>query len=79
MYHVRPFVVEKMGFGMVPRQRGIRSKLQLLLQKTCLSFASETLVAYARMCLRTHALTHVHRPRITYAGRGLLWSFYFQK
>jgi len=29
MYHVRLFIVEKMGFGMAPRQCGI--------QKTCLS------------------------------------------
>ena len=79
MYHVRLFIVEKMGFGTAPRQCGIRSKPQPLLQKTCLSYAFETLATYAKMCLRMHALTCVHRPRLTYASRGPLWLFNFSK
>ena len=67
-----------MGFGMAPRQCGICSKPQPLLQKTCLFYASETL-AYIRMCLRTHALACVHRPQLTYVGQGPLWSFNFSK
>ena len=63
MYHVRLFVVEKMGFGMAPRQCGIHSKPQplLALLKTCLSYTSETLAAYIRMCLRKYALARVCR------------------
>ena len=79
MYHVRLFIIEKMGFGMTPKQCGIRSKPQPLLQKTCLSYTFETLAIYARMCLRTHALACVHKPRLTYAGRRLLWSFNYPK
>ena len=78
MYHVRLFIVEKMGFGTAPRWCGIHSKHLPLLQKTCLSYAFETLVAYAGTCLYTHALARVCRSRPTYVGRGLLWSFYFQ-
>ena len=37
--------MEKMGFGMAPRQCEICSKPQPLLQKTCLSYASKTLVS----------------------------------
>ena len=43
----------KMGFGMAPRQCEICSKPQPLLQKTCLSYASKTLVAYAGCDPRT--------------------------
>ena len=62
MYHVRLYIVEKMGFGIVPRQCGIRSKPQPLLQKTCLSYAFKTLAAYTGMCLRTQALAHIRKP-----------------
>ena len=68
-----------MGFGTASRQCGIHSKSQPLLHKTFLSYASETLVAYVRTCLCTHALARVHKLRPTYVGQGLLWSFYFQK
>ena len=79
MYHLRLFIIEKMGFGMAPRRCKIRSKSQSLLQKTYISYTSKTLATYARMCLRTHALARVCRLRPTYVGRGPLWSFYFQK
>ena len=72
MYHIKLFIVEKMGFGTAPRRCGIRSKSHPLLLKTCISYTFETLALYARMCLRTQATTH-------YASRGLLWSFNFQK
>ena len=72
MYHIKLFIVEKMGFGTAPRRCGIHSKSHPLLLKTCISYTSETLALYARMCLRTQATTH-------YASRGLLWSFNFQK
>ena len=68
MYHVRLFIVEKMGFGTTPRQCKIHSKPQPLLQKTCISYAFETLAMYGRMCLRTHALACIHRPQLIYAG-----------
>ena len=68
-----------MGFGMAPKRCGIRFKSQPLLQKTCLSYTSETLAAYAKMCLCTHALARVRKLRLKYASRGSLWSFYFQK
>jgi len=54
---------------MDPKRCGIHSEPQSLLQKTCISYASETLDAYAGMCLHTHALAHVRRPRPTYVGR----------
>ena len=65
MYHVSLFIVEKMEFGMTPKQCGIHFKPQPLLQKTSLSYASETLTTHARMCLCTHALVCVRRPRAT--------------
>ena len=65
MYPVRLFIVEKMGFRTAPRRYEISSKPQPLLQKNCLSYTSETLVEYTGMCLPTHALAHVHRPRAT--------------
>ena len=81
MYHVRLFIVEKMEFGMAPRRCEIHSKPQSLLQKTCLFHASETLAAYAGMCLHTHAfpmyacLAHVRRSLPKYVGQGPHWSF----
>ena len=65
MYHVRHFIVEKIGFGIAPKRCGIHSKPQSLLQKTFLFYASENLAAYARMCLRTHALARVRKSRAT--------------
>ena len=53
MYHVRLYIVEKMGFGTTPRRCGIHSKPQPLLQKTRLFHASETLAMYAKMCFCT--------------------------
>ena len=64
---------------MTPIRCGISSKLQPLLQKTCISYASETLAACAGMCLCMHALARVCRPRPIYAGRGPLWSINFQR
>ena len=54
-----------MGFGMAPRRCGIHSKPQPLLQKTCIFHASETLAAYAGICLRTQVVTLVRGPRAT--------------
>ena len=65
---------EKMGFGMAPRRCEIHSKLQPLLQKTCLLYVS----AYTEVCLRMHALDHVCKLLPTYMGRGPLWSFIFK-
>jgi len=79
MYHVRLFIIEKMGFGMTPKRCGIRSKPQSLLKKTCLSSTFEILAAYARMCLHTHALACGRKPWLTYAGRRLLWSYNYPK
>ena len=42
-------------------------------------YVSETLVAYAGVCLWTYALAHVRRPLPMYVGQGLFWSSYFQK
>ena len=60
--------MEKMGFGMAPRRCGIHSKSQKLLQKTFIFHASETLAAYAGVCLHMHTLA-------TYVGRWPLWFF----
>ena len=79
MYHERIYIVEKIGFGTALKQCEIRSKPQPLLQKTCLSYTFETVVMYGGICLCMHALACVHRLQQTYAGRGPLWSFYFQK
>ena len=68
MYHVRLFIVEKMGFGTAPRRCGIHSQPQPLLQKLCLSYASKILAAYVGMCLHMHALAHVRRPQPTYVN-----------
>jgi len=65
-------MVEKIGFGTAPKRCEIRFKSQPLLLKTCLSYAFETLAAYARMCLRTHALACARRLRLMYTGRGPL-------
>ena len=65
MYHVRLFIFEKMRFGTASKRYGIRSKPQPILQETCLSYASETLAAYARSCLHTHTLALIRRPRAT--------------
>ena len=77
IYHVRPFIVEKMRFGAVLRRCGIYSKLQSLLQKTCISYASETLAACVGTCLRTHALAPVRRLRPMYTGylKGYIFHF----
>ena len=72
MYHIRLYIVEKMGFGMAPIQCGIHSKPQSLLQKTCIFHTFETLATYAGLCLRMPALAHIHRLRATLV-------FYFQK
>ena len=62
MYHVRLFIVEKMGFGTTPTRCGLNSKPQPLLQKTCLSYASETLVVYTRsVCI--HMLWRAYASR----------------
>ena len=68
MHHVRLFIFEKTGFGMASRLCGIYSKPQSLLQKTCLSYAFETLATYARTYLRMHTLAHVRKPQLTYAS-----------
>ena len=65
MYYVRLFIAEKMGFRAAPKRCGIHSKPQSLLQKTCLSYVSESLAVYTRMCLRMQALAHVCRPMAT--------------
>ena len=78
IYHVRFYIVEKMGFGMSPRWCKIHSKPQPLLQKTFLFYIFETLVAYAGVCLRTHALAHVHRLLPTYWASGHFDHFIFK-
>ena len=40
---------KKWGFEVVPRRCGVHSKPQPLLQKTCLSYTSETLATYVGM------------------------------
>ena len=72
MYHVRLYIVEKMGFGMARRRCGIHSKPQRLLLKTCLLHAFKTLVAYVGVCFCTHALAHIRGPRASLV-------IYFQK
>ena len=68
-----------MGFGTAPKRCGIHSKPQPLLQKTYLSYTSETLATYARMCLCTHTLAGARKPQLMYTGQGPLWSFNFLK
>ena len=58
MYHVRLYIVEKMGFGTAPRRCGIHSKPQPLLQKTCLFYVSEILATYASCYPRKWAEGH---------------------
>ena len=67
-YHVRLFIVKKIRFRTASRRYGIRSKPQPILQETCLSYASETLAAYAGMCLRTHVLACIRKPLPMYVG-----------
>ena len=61
----KAFYSRKNGFGSTFRRCGIHSKPQLLLQKTCISYASEILAAYTGMCLCTHVLAHVCGPKAT--------------
>ena len=79
IYHVRLYILKKMGFGMVPKWYEIHSKSKPLLQKTYIFYVSKTLVAYAGVFLFMHALAHVHRMLPMYVGRGPLWSFNFEK
>ena len=51
-----------MGFGIASGWCGSHSKPLLLLQKSYIFYVSETLAAYLKVCLRKHALDHVHRP-----------------
>ena len=64
-----------MGFGTTPKRCETRSKSQPLLKKFCIFHAYETLTAYTRMCLRMHALAHVHRllPMYTEDHFGILF------
>ena len=71
IYHVKLYIVEKLGFGTAPKQCGIHSKPQSLMQKTFLLITSKTLTAYAGLCLcmhvldlRMHTHVYVHRPRV---------------
>ena len=68
MYHVRLYIVEKIRFETATRRYEIHSKLQPLLQKTCLFYVSETLTAFEGVCLHTHALAHICMLWPTYAG-----------
>ena len=79
MYHVRLYIVKKIQFETAARRYEIHSKLQPLLQKTCLFYVSETLTAFEGVCLHTHALAHIRRLLPMYVGQGPLWSFHFQK
>ena len=72
IYHVRLYIVEKIGFGIATRRCEVYSKPQPLLQKTCLFCVSEPLVAYAGVCQHTHALAHVRRLLPAYVGGGSL-------
>ena len=65
MYHVRLYIVEKIGFGTASKQCGIRSKPQPLLQKNRLSYTFETLAAYTGTCLRMHTLARICKLRAT--------------
>ena len=58
MYHVRLFIVEKMGLERL-LDYGIHSKPQPLLQKTCHFDAFQTLAAYACFSPRRQADAHV--------------------
>ena len=80
MYHVRLYTMEKKkGFGTAPRQCGIHSKSQPLLQKTFISYASETLATYTRTCLRTHAIrTYVFHMLRTYVMILCNWLILWQ-
>ena len=64
-----------MKFGMAPKQCGIHSKPQPLLQKTYFFYVSKTLVVYIGVSQRTHALAKVRKPLPTNVGRGSLLSF----
>ena len=71
--------MKKWGFKRLPDDVGFVPNLSQLLQKTSLSYASETLATYVRIFLHTHAIACIRKPQLTYAGRGPLWSFYFSK
>ena len=67
IYHVKLFIVEKMGFGTAPR----RCALAII--------AENLIVENARMCLHMHALARVRKPRLTYVGQRPFWLFNFPK
>ena len=71
MYHVRLFIVEKMGLERL-LDYGIHSKPQPLLQKTCLFDAFQTLATYVCFGPRRQADAHVRGPKATLV-------FYFKK
>ena len=72
MYHVRLYIVEKMGFGTAPRRCGICSKPRSLLHKTCLSYTSETLAVYVGICLHMRAGLHMQAANHVWRLRATL-------
>ena len=73
MYHVRFFIVKKMGFREAPRRHGIHSKTQPSLQKTCLSYASKTLATY------TGVRTYVIHLLGTYLKNDTNWMIIYRR
>ena len=80
MYHVRLYIVKKMGFGVAPKRCGIHSKPQPLLQKTCLSYASETLAMYVgcgpRMQVKGYFGHFLSKNRFLLVCKGYIFHFY---
>ena len=68
MYHVRLYIVEKIGFGIAPRLCEIHFKPQPLLQKTCIFHASKPQMRTqecAYVCMLWPTYTHIRGPRAT--------------
>ena len=63
------------GLERLPNNVGFIPNLSHYCRKLAF-FVSETLATYVGVCLHMRALAHIHR---LYVGRGLIWSFYFQK
>jgi len=54
--------LKKWGFKRLPDDVGFVPNLSQLLQKTYLSYASETLATYVRIFLHMHALACIRKP-----------------
>ena len=75
MYHVRLYIVETNGVWNGSQTMWDSFQTLDIIAENLHFHASETLVAYADVCLCTHALAYIRRLLPMYVSRGPLWYF----